>query len=625
MSASDQNGEKSGAGVEGSSDKSSGKEPSSSDAERESSPEGDEDSQAASDDEAGSAKAEDSSEAGESEDGTDEAASAKSESSKSKKGEGSASSKKKSDKKKSKSRFAWLDDLRKFSELAYGVDHRSLALFRLCMGLLVVSDVYHRSLHMEAHYTDAGFMPRDRLLGGWSQPLFFSLHNWGGNMTSQVILFAITGIFGVMLVIGFKTRLSVFMCWLMVCSVQGRNYLILQGGDDLLRVMLFWSMFVPLATRFSVDSVLAKPPSPARLRALEKPVFSIATNVLVLQLLAMYTVSAILKTGPTWHQQGSAIHLALHHHAFATPFGMWFRELPRPILQYMTWGTWWLELAGPLLFFFPFKTEWARTFQVMSFVGFHFGLFLTMELGHFPWVAMAYWMVVLPKWFWDTPVAWARKKAKLGDKWTAWGEKVEKWIRGHREWFWTPHQPRQPRIYPKAWVTLLVTLIALYATHGTVYAATHKGDVQGRRFDPLLMMRLYANWGMFAPNPPSESGWFVFQSKLKNGTEVDVWRDGAPVDWSMPEVPSATYKTQRWRKFGDNILMQNHAVVRPYFLRWLCNDWNKTHKDGETVVEIELFHMKQSVRWPYKGYTALTKNSLRRQRCPTPPKETKPW
>src|SRR5690606_14670972 len=104
-------------------------------------------------------------------------------------------------------------------------------------------------------------------------------------------------------------------------------YLILQGGDDLLRVMLFWAMFVPLGARFSVDAALAR----TQPEQLPKRIFSVGSMTLALQLLAMYAVSAILKTGPTWHAQGSAIHLALHHHAFATPFGAWFRELPTPL------------------------------------------------------------------------------------------------------------------------------------------------------------------------------------------------------------------------------------------------------------------------------------------------------
>src|SRR5690242_13106248 len=73
-----------------------------------------------------------------------------------------------------------------------GLDLRSLAAFRMALGALVVSDVYHRALHLEAHYTDAGFMPREKLLGGWSNPLFYSFHNWGGDISSQTLLFGLS-------------------------------------------------------------------------------------------------------------------------------------------------------------------------------------------------------------------------------------------------------------------------------------------------------------------------------------------------------------------------------------------------------------------------------------------------
>jgi hypothetical protein len=149
---------------------------------------------------------------------------------------------------------------------------------------------------------------------------------------------------------------------------------------------------------------------------------------------------------------------------------------------------------------------------------------------------------------------------------------------------------------------------------------THQGNVHGDEFHPLLMTRLYANWGMFAPNPPNTSGWFVTVATQKNGKEVDVWNDG-PVSFDMPNVPSATYKRQRWRKFGDNILSSNHAPIRGYFLRWLCREWNDSHSDAELIDKITLYHMAQTANWPSKGYGPLAKNELARETCPPPPEE----
>jgi len=139
--------------------------------------------------------------------------------------------------------------------------------------------------------------------------------------------------------------------------------------------------------------------------------------------------------------------------------------------------------------------------------------------------------------------------------------------------------------------------------------------VQGKEFEPLMLIRLYANWGMFAPNPPNTSGWFVTVARQVNGHEVDVWNDGKPVSFDPPDLPSTTYRRERWRKFGDNILAQGHAVVRPYFLGWLCTEWNEEHKDGEAIAEIDLYHMVQVARWPQKGYEPLQKVNLQHHKC----------
>jgi len=511
---------------------------------------------------------------------------------------------------------AWWSRALEFGTEHYGVDTRALGIFRIGLGLMLLYDLYSRSLDMTAHYTDDGFMPRQRLLGGWVGPLFYSFHNWGGNLASQVILFVVAAVFAAMLLVGYRTRLASVMSFVLLASLQGRNYLILQGGDDILRVMLFWALFTPLAARYSVDAVLAKQsgattPVPAR-------VFSIGTLALVCQLFAMYVVSAILKAGPAWHQNGNAIHLALHHHAFATHFGVWLRELPDSVLRGGTYAVWWLEMVGPFLFFVPLRTHLFRVALALSYIAFHFVLFFSMNLGHFPWICMLCWLVVLPTWFWDRPVAGLLRITGLGGVLQATAARAEALIER-----FAPRLPAPSGLVfsaPRRWTTAVAALMVVYVAHGTAYAAEHHGNVDGAAYEPLMMIRLNANWGMFAPNPPSESGWFVFVGKQKNGHEVDPWRAGAPVSWEAPPLPSTTYKVERWRKFLDNIINPRHAVVRPYFLRWMCNEWNQSHSEEEQLKSLEFFHMVQNVRWPEKGYFPLRKNPLGKQSCPALPR-----
>src|SRR5690606_16854739 len=108
------------------------------------------------------------------------------------------------------------------------------------------------------------------------------------------LLFSFAAVVACMLLVGYQTRVATILSYILLTSVQGRNYLILQGGDDILRTMLFWSMFVPLAARFSVDAVLrARHPNAS---AVPIRVVSLGTLALASQLLVMYLVSGILKS-----------------------------------------------------------------------------------------------------------------------------------------------------------------------------------------------------------------------------------------------------------------------------------------------------------------------------------------
>src|SRR6187399_332832 len=103
---------------------------------------------------------------------------------------------------------AWLGRAREFGLTHFGIDTRALAVFRIGLGLMLLYDLYSRSLNMTAHYTDAGFMPRDRLVGGWSSPLFYSFHNYGGTWSSQVVLFVVAAVFALLLMVGYRTRVA---------------------------------------------------------------------------------------------------------------------------------------------------------------------------------------------------------------------------------------------------------------------------------------------------------------------------------------------------------------------------------------------------------------------------------
>lgn len=137
----------------------------------------------------------------------------------------------------------------------FGVDLRTLALFRVLLASYLILDLCLRARDLTAHYTDFGIMPRSVLAeslstGSWS------FHALSGSASLQVFLFVVAGAFAAMMLVGWRTRLATLVSWVLLVSLQNRNVFILSGEDNLAIVLLFWAMFLPLGARYSIDCAL---------------------------------------------------------------------------------------------------------------------------------------------------------------------------------------------------------------------------------------------------------------------------------------------------------------------------------------------------------------------------------
>src|SRR3712207_3360366 len=135
----------------------------------------------------------------------------------------------------------------------FGADLRSLAVFRIVLALLVLADLANRATDLRQHYTDAGVLPRTALVQEGLTPWAFSLNLMNGRLFFQVLLLVAAALAALGLLIGYRTRLCTIVLWVLLLSIQWRNPLV--GGSDgpLLRLLLFWGMFLPLGAYWSVD------------------------------------------------------------------------------------------------------------------------------------------------------------------------------------------------------------------------------------------------------------------------------------------------------------------------------------------------------------------------------------
>ncbi len=299
----------------------------------------------------------------------------------------------------------------RFLKLSLGLDYRSMALYRALIGIIVMADVVYRLPDLTNFYTDLGLVPRATFLSEMAMPWSFSLHLANGSFAFAVFMFSIHFLFGLMVFFGYKTRWAFFGAYLMTLSVHNRNWMVNNGGDDVLRAILFLSVFLPTNRWWSLDSLKSKGERPTG-TWMSTWVFAVTLQVFV-----VYFVSYILKDHPIWRKDFSAIFFASRLDIFATPLGLWLRHFP-VIQKLTTILTIYIEWLGPILLIVPFlfgRFWWkVRLGTVLMFWGLHAGIAATMYIGLFPYTCIAMWSIFIPGPVWEKFFGYFRGKG-FGD------------------------------------------------------------------------------------------------------------------------------------------------------------------------------------------------------------------
>lgn len=449
----------------------------------------------------------------------------------------------------------------------FEIDYRAFAFFRISLGVLLFVDLVWRAFDLRAHYTDFGILPRDILQTRFYIPYTFSWHTWGGSLGFQAFLFLIAGALAICVCLGYRTRVALFFSWLFLISLHNRNEIILQGGDSLLRAFLFWSLFLPLGARYSIDAVRAKtkPSTPHFL--------SVATFAIMLQMVILYEFSAFSKYHPIWFEEGSAIFYALASEQMTKPFGIWLLQFP-VLLTWLTFATLFLEIVVPLIAFIPFYLPVLRLMVVLSFWSFHLGLFFSLDIGLFPLICMAGWILYLPSCVWDF---------------------LEKKILSRFQFFFrTKEEPRMVPYLPSTGANLVTLFFILYVVLWN-FKSLQPDRYEAMVPEPLLpigyALRLDQKWKLFSPYPSTEQGWYVLVGTLFDGTEIDLLQGSGSVNWEKPEQIYSIYPGHRWRKYFSLLLSETYAEHRLYYVQYLCRFWNES-RSQKLLTRIQIYYLK---------------------------------
>ena len=188
------------------------------------------------------------------------------------------------------------------------IDIRALACLRILLGFFCILFCLSRIETAGNFYSDSGVFPIELRLFDL-QPrsqrgtdFMWSVFFLNGSERFACLVLGTGAISGFFLMMGWRTKFMTILCWVIVASVRVRIPYGGDGGDSLLKVYLFWSIFLPSDERWSLNTKRSK---------MDNVYFSWATVGFSLQICYVYWFSALEKFDESWRSDGSAISAAL--------------------------------------------------------------------------------------------------------------------------------------------------------------------------------------------------------------------------------------------------------------------------------------------------------------------------
>lgn len=433
---------------------------------------------------------------------------------------------------------------------AFTLDTRSLAAFRIGLGVLLVIDAVQRAPDIPLMMGPDGVFPPAVLRRYYGTATLWSLAALHDSLAWSATVLALEGLAGIAIALGCFTRIATVIGWVAIMSVIRRTSLTANAGDVWLACQMFWAMFLPLGARWSVDSLRrdASSNSPPESSA----ACSVATAAIVVQLIVVYLGAGLAKCNADWFTGDALIH-AISVHDHGTPLGMAIASNPW-ITRPLQWAVVAGEVGLPLLLL-AMPTPTIRITLVALFAVFHVAIWLGMTVGLFPLVGLVAWTVVLPAEFWPGRItAGEPRVASLG--------RLASWACG-----------------------------CACAIAGMAFILQLPWWRQTRLPIPLAMAvnltGLHQEWQMFG-GVPARAQWVYGRAILADGSEVDLLRGGRPVERDLPVGGFTSLANHRWHTFFWHLARPEAGLFADPAALALATQWNAGHSPDKQVVSLEI-------------------------------------
>ena len=461
------------------------------------------------------------------------------------------------------------------------IDTRTLGVFRVFLGSILLIDVVLRLKNLRYFYTDAGVVPQTLAQQALSPSPFgeytvtdgFSVFFLSGSFFFTAFLFIVLAFIAVQIVVGYRTRTATLMAFVLVVSLHNRNPLVLNYGDILLRMLVLWSIFLPLGERYSVDAV-------HRDGEPRKRFLGLASAAVLFQVVYVHFVNHLHKSqGETW-QTGMAGVTTFGVDYHTTFIGDFLSSYPT-VLRILSQAWYVLLLLSFLLIVLRGRK---RILLISLFILGHIGIGLSMDFGIFPLVSMTGLLIFIPTEFWNGLIRvynrfdldTDRYRDRLTEMASALPNPTLGRLRGIEG-------TRKAMYFITLSVLCLVVLMSVPAV-GSVLEDGQGKDIATEVGETLSVDQ--PDWAMFAPEGLSTDRYYVFAAETTDGEKIDVYND-RNLTYSrpyknlnrqfstnremhyMPISPSITVNTGRYLA---EYVCENHENQLTHINIWLVSE-----------------------------------------------------
>lgn len=265
-----------------------------------------------------------------------------------------------------------------------------LAVLRIGVAIAILTKVFVEFSELDLMYSRNGIV-QDVLSRPLEVSYVLSLHGLSDFLHIQdqhVFLnsiYIVLAVAALLLLVGFQTKLNVFICLLIHIMVFNSYNLIAFGFDGFLFSLLFYCLIFPTHKVYTIDQLMDK-----KHRPLDAAQLSLFLGVVQVHLCIVYFTAGYSKLGGQEWMNGTAIWKAINQPQFYTAFTPLIKSLAcYPVISYaLTWGTLLAETAFPFLIWI----KWAKVRAVIliSIVMMHIFIAVVMGLQLFAWIMIVF-------------------------------------------------------------------------------------------------------------------------------------------------------------------------------------------------------------------------------------------